>query len=151
MPAARNYGLNGGRRWTARHPPPLSPLYVAVDLHTCVNYGQNVKYSNMIRCYLGASAVDFYTDFNVVVMVMALFDCSSQPYVTISTASQSTYRTRSHRRHSKVIVTSMIDRPLTCKAATAVPVMAEIDNFSYLVSLGDGRVLIVQTLSMQYL
>ena len=30
-------------------------------------------------------------------------------------------------------------------------VMAEIDNFSYFVSLGDGRVLIVQTRSLQYL
>ena len=41
----------------------------------------------MIRRDLGASAIDFYsrpTDFNVV-MVMALFDCSSQHYdVTIS-------------------------------------------------------------------
>ena len=91
-----------------------------------------IIYNIMIRRYLGASAVDFYTDFNVVVMVMALFDCSSQPYVTISTASQS--HSRSHRHHSEVIVTSMIDRPtLTCKAAMAVPVMTEIDNFSYLV------------------
>ena len=44
----------------------------------------------MIRRDHGVSAVDFYTDFNVVVMVMALFDCSSQHYdVTISIASQS--------------------------------------------------------------
>ena len=32
---------------------------------------------NMIRRYLGASAVDFYTDFNVVI-VMTLFDCSTR-------------------------------------------------------------------------
>ena len=32
----------------------------------------------MIRRYLGVSAVDFYADFNVVVRVMALFDCSSE-------------------------------------------------------------------------
>ena len=42
--------------------------------------------TNMIRHDLGASVVDFYTDFNIVVMVMALFDCSSQYYdVTIRT------------------------------------------------------------------
>ena len=47
--------------------------------------------SNMIRRYLGrGERRDFYTDFNVVVMVMELFDCSSPHDVTISAASQST-------------------------------------------------------------
>ena len=51
--------------------------------------------NNMIRPrrYLGqgrAQYLDFYTDFNVVVMVMALCDCSSQSYLTIIAASQST-------------------------------------------------------------
>ena len=46
---------------------------------------------------------DFYTDFNVVVMVMELFDCSSPHDVTISAASQSTLLDRieeclQHRR-----------------------------------------------------
>ena len=57
----------------------------------------------MIRRYLGATAEISILIFNVVVMVMELFDCSSPHDVTISAVSQSTLLDRieeclQHRR-----------------------------------------------------
>ena len=59
-----------------------------------------------------------YPDFNVVVMVMALFDCSSLPYQLRHSQPSVTILIIDHividndRRHNKVIVTfMMIDRP----------------------------------------
>ena len=79
----------------------------------------------MIRRYLGlgASAVDFYTDVNAVIMVRTLFDCSSQPYVTITeSALHHNPHYRSHRHHNKVIVMSVVGlrlndarQPNSCK------------------------------------
>ena len=60
--------------------------------------------NNIIRCYLGASAVDFYTDFNVVVQSVLRHN----PHY------------RSHRRHNKVILTSVIDRPTPGQATAEI-------------------------------